>query len=85
MTSMPDTKGYFGKYGGRFVPETLIKALKEIEEGYASFMKDEAEQKKLKKMLSTYAGRPTPVYHAERLSERHGINIFFKREKNSCS
>ncbi|PKL17448.1 MAG: tryptophan synthase subunit beta [Spirochaetae bacterium HGW-Spirochaetae-5] len=80
MTSLPDTKGYFGKYGGRFVPETLIKTLKEIEDGYASFAADEAEQKKLKKMLSTYAGRPTPVYHAERLSERHGVNIYFKRE-----
>jgi len=80
MTSMPDARGYFGKYGGRFVPETLIKTLKEIEDGYASFMNNEAEQKKLKKMLSTYAGRPTPVYHAERLSERHGVNIYFKRE-----
>jgi len=80
MTSMPDAKGYFGKYGGRFVPETLIKILKEIEEGYASFMNDEAEQKRLKKLLSTYAGRPTPVYFAERLSERHGVNIYFKRE-----
>lgn len=80
MTSLPDTRGYFGKYGGRFVPETLIKTLKEIEDGYASFIADDAEQKKLKKMLSTYAGRPTPVYHAERLSERHGVSIYFKRE-----
>jgi len=80
MIKMPDKNGYFGKYGGRFVPETLIKTLKEIEDGYASFMGDEAEQKRLKKMLSTYAGRPTPVYHAERLSERHGVNIYFKRE-----
>lgn len=80
MTSMPDTRGYFGKYGGRFVPETLIKTLKEIEEGYASFMNDEFEQRKLKRLLSTYAGRPTPVYYAERLSERHGLDIYFKRE-----
>jgi len=80
MTSMPDTRGYFGKYGGRFVPETLIKALKEMEVGYASFTKDETEQRNLKKMLSTYAGRPTPVYLAERLSARHGVNIYFKRE-----
>jgi len=80
MTSMPDARGYFGKYGGRFVPETLIKTLKEIEDSYALFMKDETEQKRLKKMLSTYAGRPTPVYYAERLSERHGVNIYFKRE-----
>lgn len=80
MTSMPDTKGYFGKYGGRFVPETLIKALKDIEENYALFMNDEVQQKNFKKLLSTYAGRPTPVYYAERLSERHGVNIYFKRE-----
>lgn len=80
MTSMPDNKGYFGKYGGRFVPETLIKTLKEMEEGYAAFMKDHAEQKNMKKLLSTYAGRPTPVYFAERLSARHGVKIYFKRE-----
>ena len=49
MTSMPDGRGYFGKFGGRFVPETLINALKEIEEGYASFMKDEFEQNMFKK------------------------------------
>lgn len=80
MTQMPDTKGYFGKYGGRFVPETLIKILKEIEEGYASFTDNESEQKNLRELLSTYAGRPTPVYFAKRLSERHGVNIYFKRE-----
>jgi tryptophan synthase beta chain len=80
MTSMPDAKGYFGKYGGRFVPETLIKALNEIEKNYTLFMNDEAQQKNFKKLLSTYAGRPTPVYYAQRLSERYGVNIYFKRE-----
>lgn len=80
MKSLPDSRGYYGRFGGRFVPETLIKALKEMEDGYDSFIKDEAEQKKFKKLLREYAGRPTPVYFAERLSARHGINIYLKRE-----
>lgn len=80
MTALPDSRGYFGRFGGRFVPETLIKALKNIEESYASFMDDQKEQKKFKNLLNTYAGRPTPVYYAERLSKKHGINIYFKRE-----
>lgn len=80
MTVLPDPRGYFGRFGGRFVPETLIKALKQIEENYVLFLKDEKEREKFRTLLKTYAGRPTPVYHAERLSEKHGMNIYLKRE-----
>jgi len=80
MTALPDNKGYFGRFGGRFVAETLIKTLNEVEEAYCSFMKDEEQQKKLSKFLSDYAGRPTPLYHAERLSEKLGASIYLKRE-----
>lgn len=80
MTALPDSRGYFGRFGGRFVPETLINALKKIEENYILFLEDEHEQKKFRNLLRTYAGRPTPVYHAERLSEKYGINIYLKRE-----
>jgi len=80
MTALPDNKGYFGRFGGRFVAETLIKTLNEVEEAYYSFMKDEEQQKKLTKLLSDYAGRPTPLYHAERLSEKLGASIYLKRE-----
>lgn len=80
MTALPDNKGYFGRFGGRFVAETLIKTLNEVEEAYYSFLKDESEQKKLAKLLSDYAGRPTPLYHAARLSEKLGASIYLKRE-----
>jgi tryptophan synthase beta chain len=80
MTALPDARGYFGRFGGRFVPETLIHALKNIEESYLSFMKDRNEQEKFKSLLNTYAGRPTPVYYAERLSVKYGIDIYLKRE-----
>lgn len=80
MTALPDNRGYFGRFGGRFVPETLIKTLNEIEEAYRSFMKDENEQRKLAKLLSDYAGRPTPLYHAARISEKLGATIYLKRE-----
>jgi len=80
MTALPDNKGYFGRFGGRFVAETLVKTLNEVEGAYHSFMKDEEQQKKLSKLLSDYAGRPTPLYHAERLSEKLGASIYLKRE-----
>ncbi len=80
MTALPDNKGYFGRFGGRFVAETLIKTLNEVEDAYKSFIKDEAEQKKLAKLLSDYAGRPTPLYYAARLSEKFGASIYLKRE-----
>lgn len=80
MTALPDSKGYYGRFGGRFVAETLIKTLNEVEEAYRSFMKDEAEQKKLAQLLRDYAGRPTPLYHAGRLSEKSGASIYLKRE-----
>lgn len=80
MTALPDSRGYFGRFGGRFVPETLTKTLTKIEEAYNHFKKDDKMQKTLNSLLSTYAGRPTPLYFAERLSEKFGIEIYLKRE-----
>ncbi|MCX8123347.1 MAG: tryptophan synthase subunit beta [Spirochaetes bacterium] len=76
----PDKNGYFGSYGGRFVPETLINALIELHEAYTYFLKDEAMQKELNDLLHHYAGRPTPLYFAGNLSRKTGINIYLKRE-----
>jgi tryptophan synthase beta chain len=79
--NLPDIKGYFGKYGGRFVPETLMEALIELERSYRSVSADPEFQSELRRELQAFAGRPTPLYPAYRLSEHHGIGrIYLKRE-----
>ena len=73
--------GKYGRYGGQFVPETLMAALSELEEAYESSKKDTDFQKQLKYYLSEYAGRPTPLYYAENLSKKvGGAKIYLKRE-----
>lgn len=76
----PDNNGYFGNYGGRFVPETLINALIELEDAYKHFLQDISMQQELNELLHHYAGRPTPLYFARRLSEQTGIVLYLKRE-----
>ena len=74
-------KGYFGQYGGRFVPETLMPALKELEDAYIESKKDPEFRKEFAHLLSTYIGRPTPLYLAKRLSGHlGGAKIYLKRE-----
>ncbi|MEM2922146.1 MAG: tryptophan synthase subunit beta, partial [Candidatus Bathyarchaeia archaeon] len=70
----------FGKYGGRFVPETLMPALEELYEAYARFSTDPEFRRELNGYLSTYAGRPTPLYFARNLSQEYGVTIYLKRE-----
>jgi len=70
----------FGPYGGRYVPETLIAALDELAAAYEEAREDAAFQAALARLLADYAGRPTPVYHADRLSERVGCAVLLKRE-----
>ncbi|HEY0163578.1 MAG TPA: tryptophan synthase subunit beta [Edaphobacter sp.] len=73
--------GRFGVYGGRYVPETLMAALEELEAAYAEAQKDPAFQAELDDLLHNYCGRPTPLYYAKRLSENlGGAKIYFKRE-----
>jgi tryptophan synthase beta chain len=76
----PDKNGYFGNYGGRFVPETLINALQQLEEAYNYFLHDASMQQELANLLHHYAGRPTPLYFAKRLSAMVGAQIYLKRE-----
>ncbi|MEO0094371.1 MAG: tryptophan synthase subunit beta [candidate division WOR-3 bacterium] len=79
--SQPDKRGYFGKFGGRFVPETLMPALLELEDAFKSFKDDKDFKKELDSYLHQYAGRPTPLYYAQNLSEMlKGARIFLKRE-----
>ena len=77
----PDARGYYGAYGGRFVPETLVAPVEELERAYFAARSDEAFRTTLRKLLRDYVGRPTPIYEARRLSDSlGGARIFFKRE-----
>lgn len=81
LDSLPDARGHFGPYGGMFVPETLMTALNELTEEYAKAREDAAFQSELDYLLTNYAGRPTPLYFAERLtSTLGGAKIYLKRE-----
>jgi tryptophan synthase beta chain len=78
---LPDNKGYFGDYGGKFVPETLMPALDELETAYREAKRDSSFWDEFDSLSRDYSGRPTPLYFAERLT-RHcrGAQIFLKRE-----
>lgn len=81
QASLPDAAGYFGPWGGRYVPETLVPALEELEQAFAQFRSDAAFNAELEHLLHYYAGRPTPVYQARRLTdELGGAQIILKRE-----
>ncbi len=78
---LPDSHGYWGKFGGRFVPETLMGAINELEEEYKFIEQDQTFQDTLKGYLKQYVGRPTPLYFAERLSRnKKGVRVYLKRE-----
>lgn len=80
-TNVPDERGYYGEFGGRFVPETIIPALDELEAAYYEAMNDPVFQQELYHLNKTYTGRPTPVTYAKRLSEKlGGAQIYLKRE-----
>lgn len=77
----PDSKGHFGPYGGRFVPETLMPVLEELEKTYEACKSDNIFQNELHSLLKDYVGRPTPLYFAERLTKYFGgAKIYLKRE-----
>ena len=79
--TLPDRMGRFGDFGGRFVPETLMSAIEELEREYAAAQNDEAFQAELQSLSTHYVGRPTPLYYAENLSaELGGAQIYIKRE-----
>jgi len=81
MPKRPDQAGRFGVYGGRYVPETLMVALDELEREYQKAKRDPKFQKRLDLLLRTYAGRPTPLFFAKRLTEKlGGAKIYLKRE-----
>ena len=80
--SMPDAEGRFGPYGGRFVAETLMPLVLELNQAYEACKADPSFQAELDDFLTHYVGRPSPLYFAERLTEHHGgANIWFKRDE----
>jgi len=80
MRKLPDKKGYFSEFGGRFVPETLIYALDELEQAYKKIGGNRKFKQELNYLLKYYAGRPTPLYYARNLSRYLGFKIYLKRE-----
>ena len=81
MTALPDRDGRFGRFGGRFVPETLMAPLLELEGAYRAARRDPTWRRRFAELLADYAGRPTPLYFARRLTEHcGGARIYLKRE-----
>lgn len=76
------SKGKFGKFGGQYVSEMLMPALIELEDAYKKYYPTEEFQAEFKSLLHNYAGRPTPLYHAERFSEKVGCKVYLKREES---
>jgi tryptophan synthase beta chain len=77
----PDTRGYFGEFGGRYVPETLVEPIEQLERAYLAVRDDPAFRSELSRLLKHYVGRPTPISEARRLTEScGGARIFLKRE-----
>src|SRR5579859_1956253 len=81
IAQRPDANGRFGEFGGRFVPETLMHPVEELERAYETARDDETFQRELRHLLKNFAGRPTPLFHARRLTEHlGGAQIYLKRE-----
>ncbi|MGI2295819.1 tryptophan synthase subunit beta [Paenibacillus sp. GXUN7292] len=81
MKQVPNEHGRFGKFGGRYVPETLMNVLLELEEAYKHYSQDESFKEEVKYLLHQYSGRPTALYYAERLTEMlGGAKVYLKRE-----
>ncbi|WP_075344400.1 tryptophan synthase subunit beta [Tenacibaculum agarivorans] len=80
MKYNPDENGYYGQFGGAFIPELLYPNVKEIEDNYIQIIESEEFQEEYKALLKDYVGRPSPLYLAKRLSEKYGATIYLKRE-----
>src|SRR5213075_2045763 len=76
----PNEFGYYGKFGGAYIPEMLHRNVEELKTRYLEIMNESSFQKEFRELLKDYAGRPTPLYFANRLSEKYGTKIYLKRE-----
>src|SRR5690554_4362742 len=75
-----DERGYYGEFGGAYIPEILHKCVTGLEEAYLSIIESDKFQKDFDQLLRDYVGRPSPLFHSKQLSERYGANIYLKRE-----
>lgn len=75
-----DSRGYYGPFGGAYIPEMLYPNVEELQKNYLQIMEDPSFKEEFEQLLKDYVGRPSPLYHAKRLSERYGANIYLKRE-----
>ncbi|MDR9458508.1 MAG: pyridoxal-phosphate dependent enzyme, partial [Salegentibacter sp.] len=80
MSYQVDEKGYYGDFGGAYIPEMLYPNVEELRRQYLDIMKEESFQKEFKDLLRDYVGRPTPLYYAERFSKKYGTRVYLKRE-----
>lgn len=77
---MPDTQGFYGQFGGAYIPEMLQFNVEELRENYLAIMREDSFKAEFDDLLKNYVGRPSPLYEAKRLSEKYGARIFLKRE-----
>jgi tryptophan synthase beta chain len=80
MNYKPDEKGYYGQFGGAYIPEMMYSNIRELRDNYLSILKDPAFRDEFSSLLHDYAGRPSPLFYAARLSEYHNTRIYLKRE-----
>jgi len=80
MSYFVDKDGYYGQFGGAFIPELLYPNVKELEDNYLKILESNSFKNEFKSLLNNYVGRPTPLYFASRLSEKYGAKIYLKRE-----
>ena len=73
-------KGYYGEFGGAYIPEMLYPNVEELRQQYLSIMNEDSFKEEFNQLLKDYVGRPSPLYFAKRLSEKHGAKIYLKRE-----
>ncbi|MDX1761002.1 MAG: tryptophan synthase subunit beta [Christiangramia sp.] len=80
MSYQVNEKGYYGEFGGAYIPEMLYPNVEELRSRYLDIMQEESFQKEFKELLREYVGRPTPLYYAKRFSEKYGTKVYLKRE-----
>jgi len=80
MNYHADEKGYYGEFGGAYIPEMLYPNVEELRQKYIDIMYEDSFQKEFHQLLKDYVGRPSPLYFAKRLSEKHGCKVYLKRE-----
>ena len=80
MNYQPDQEGYYGEYGGSYVPEILYKTVENLKEAYLPIIESEEFKQEFHLLLRDYVGRPSPLYYARRMSERYGCQLYLKRE-----